>query len=140
MERDNATRFQAIVKFPDPFSAKAAIAPLNQAGFDVEVLPWIDTIPPADPDSNNTFIWFAVCCPPGRDDNELRAKVEAIVEPLCGDEGVYGSGTTNKPIEREREQVFEAPRELELLREVELERRRAGIFKVAYPGARRARS
>jgi hypothetical protein len=76
--------FEAEVTFPDPSNVKTAIAQLNDAGFDVEVLDWTDPY-------GSSFIWLIASCAPG-DDDVLCSRLEAVVTPLGGDVDNIGTG------------------------------------------------
>ena len=121
-------RFEAEITFSNPYDASAAVARLTEAGFDVEVMDLVDYC-------GTPCVWAIAMCKPGRDDDELRSEVWAIVEPLNGD--VNQAGTSNIPI---KEVIAEhdatvptGPWMAKLEAAAAVERKQAGIEYRVYP-------
>jgi hypothetical protein len=120
--------FEAEVTFFDLSNVRVAITQLNDAGFDVEVLDWVDPC-------GTPFIWLVASCE-GQDtddDDDLWSRVRAIVEPLGGDSDIVGTSVYRiKEVYDDRNADY--PEWMpELRRAAAIARQQAGLAYQVYP-------
>ena len=121
MSTTTQPRFEAEIMFLDPYNASAAIAPLTGAGFDVEVIDWVD-------EGGTPYVWAIAMCKPGRDDGELWSEVRAIVKPLSGEVDRPGPATSQSRKSSRRTIGNSRPRRGgQAQAAAEVERKQAGI-------------